>query len=106
VCQYLRVPIRDTGGWAEFWYDWNTQLHSHVGFGIDNPNDNDFLVGRTYNSFVFTNLMYDITKKFSTGFEVSYWKTSYMDRGGALILPGPTEQGNSVTLDWMFKYGF
>ncbi|MHB8971538.1 MAG: hypothetical protein ACYC3X_04585 [Pirellulaceae bacterium] len=104
VCPCLRVPIRDTGGWAEFWYDWNSQLHSHAGFGLDDPNDNDFLVGRSYNSFVFTNLMYDITKKFSTGFEVSYWKTSYVDRRPIPL--GPLEQGNSVTLDWMFKYGF
>jgi hypothetical protein len=109
VCSCMRVPIRDTGGWIEYWHDWNPRLHSHVGFSVDDPNNRDSLVGRTYNSFVFTNLMYDITKKFSTGFEVSYWQTSYMDRRVGQIPPaqlGPTEQANSVVFDWMVKYGF
>ncbi|MHB8866322.1 MAG: hypothetical protein ACYC6N_28380 [Pirellulaceae bacterium] len=109
VCSCIRSPIRDTGGWLEFWYYWNEQLHSHVGYGVDDPNNRDLFIGRTYNSFVFANLMYDFTQKFSTGFEVSYWKTSYMDSRAGQIPPeqlGPTEQANSVTLDWMFKYGF
>ncbi len=109
VCGCIRAPIRGTGGWAELWYDWNDQWHSHVGFGIDDPNNRDMQTGRTYNSLVFVNLMYDITKKFTTGFEVSYWKTSYMDSRVGQVPPeqlGPTDQANSVVFDWMFKYGF
>lgn len=109
VCGCVRGAVRATGGWAELWYDWNDRWHSHVGFGIDDPNNRDMLIGRTYNSFVFVNVMHDITKKFMTGLEVSYWKTSYMDARAGQIPPeqlGPTEQANSVVFDWMFKYGF
>ena len=67
------------------------------------------LIGRSYNSFLFANLMYDITKKFTMGFEVTYWKTSYMEQRAGLVPPsqlGPTEQANSVVFDWMCKYAF
>ncbi len=109
VCPCMRLPIRDTGGWGEFWYYWNPQVHSHTGFGVDDPNNRDSLIGRSYNSFIFANLMYDITKKFTMGFEVTYWKTSYMELRAGLVPPsqlGPTEQANSVVFDWMCKYAF
>lgn len=109
VCSCVRGPVRASGGWLELWYDWSDQWHSHAGFGIDDPNNRDMLFGRTYNSFIFANVMYDITKKFTTGFEVSFWKTSHMDARAGLIPPeqlGPTEQANAVVFDWMFKYGF
>ena len=109
VCPCYRVPIRDTGGWGEVWYKWDPQLHSHFGFGIDDTNNADALLGRTYNSFVFANVMYDITKKFTMGFEVSHWTTSYLERRAGQIPPeqlSPTEQGNSWVFDWMCKYAF
>jgi hypothetical protein len=102
VCACLRVPIRSSGGWCELWYYWTPQLHSHVGYGLDDPLNRDFLFGRSYNSFLFANVMYDITKKFTMGFEVTNWKTFYIANG----VPGPTEPANSWVFDWMCKYAF
>ena len=62
------------------WYDWTPRLHSHVGYGIDDPNDDDltFVGSRAYNQFYFGNLSYDVTKNFLAGIEVSSWRTLYV----------------------------
>jgi hypothetical protein len=90
--------IRDTGGWFEFWYDWTPRLHGHVGYSVDDPNDHDLHTTgeRTYNQFYFGNLIYDVTKNFLVGVEVSSWKTLYVNE-----LPG-----NSVRTEFVAKYGF
>jgi hypothetical protein len=109
VCPCVRKPIRSTGGWAEIWYDFTPYLHGHIGAGIDDPNNNDSLLGRTYNHFIFANVMYDITDKLVTGFEVTSWKTLYQEERAGLIPPSqltPSAPGEAITLDWMIKYGF
>jgi hypothetical protein len=109
VCPCLRVPIRATGGWAEVSYDLNPCLQTNVGFGIDDPNDADSLIGRTYNRFIYTNLWYKLTPRWRTGFEVSVWRTSYhnrTDEPGFTPIAGPTEPGRSVVLDWTTQYRF
>ena len=109
VCPCLRVPIRSTGGWFEVWYDWTTRLHSHAGFGLDDPNDRDSLLGRIYNHFVFVNLVVDVTDRLTTGCEVTSWKTLYHEKRVGQIPPNeltPSQPGESITLDWMIKYSF
>lgn len=109
VCPCLRVPIRSTGGWLEVWYDWTEWLQSHAGFGIDDPNNNDSLLGRTRNQFLFANVMFDITDNLRTGFEVSYWSTTYHELREGLTpdeLLSPSAPGRSVVLDWMMQYSF
>ena len=90
--------IRDAGGWFEFWYDWTPCVHSHVGFSLDNPNDHDLhTVGeRSYNQYYFANVLYNVTKQFLVGLEVSSWETLYVGQ-----LPG-----NSVRTEFAVKYGF
>ncbi len=90
--------IRDAGGWFEFWYDWTPQLHSHVGYSVDEPNKHDLdTVGeRSYNQFYFGNLLYDVTKNFLVGIEVSSWKTLYVGE----------QEGDSVRTEFVAKYGF
>ncbi|MCU0873907.1 MAG: hypothetical protein MUE50_16340 [Pirellulaceae bacterium] len=90
--------IHSTGGWGEVWYDLSPALHYHLGYGIDNPLDADITaaVGRTFNSFGYTNLIVDVTKKLNLGFEVSYWTTRYLG----------LEEGNSVTFEFSGAYGF
>jgi len=107
VCPCLRVPIRSTGGWVDVWYDWTPRWHSYAGMGIDDPRDDDSLVGRVYNHFIFANLVFDVTKNLNTGIEVTSWKTLYHDtRVGVDLPPVPTAPGESVTIDWMVKYAF
>jgi hypothetical protein len=89
--------IRDAGGWFEVWYDFTSRLHSHVGYSVDDPNDHDLVATeRSYNQFYFGNLMYDLTKNFLVGVEVSSWKTLYVGE-----LPG-----DSVRTEFVAKYGF
>jgi len=93
-----RRGIRSTGGWAEVWYDLSPTLHTHLGYGIDDPFNEDITAaaGRTRNSFLFTNLMIDVTKKMNLGFEVSYWSTEYLKYA----------TGDSVTFEFSGAYGF
>jgi len=91
-----RRPIRSTGGWVDVWYDWTPRLHNHNGWGIDDPLNQDITVGRTYNSFIFTNLSYDLTAKFLVGVEVSYWKTFWKTE----------DPGKSLNTALVAKYNF
>jgi hypothetical protein len=90
--------IRDAGGWLEVWYDWTPRLHSHVGYSVDDPNNHDLSVAteRSYNQFYYGNLIYDVTKNFLVGVEVSSWKTLYLGE-----LPG-----DSLRTEFVAKYGF
>jgi hypothetical protein len=109
VCPCLRIPIRSTGGWAEVWYDWTPHLHSHVGFGVDDPNDDDALLGRAYNQFIFSNLVFDMSDELTTGIEVTYWKTLYHEERVGQIPPdqlSPSEPGEAIVIEWMVKYAF
>ena len=60
--------IRSTGGWVEGFVYLTPNLHSHTGIVIDDPNDNDItaipntLFGRTYNSAIYSNLLWDVNK--------------------------------------------
>jgi len=90
--------IRSQGGWIELWYDWTPCLHSHFGYAIDDPNNNDLTAvgSRTFNQFYFGNFSYDFTKNFLVGLEVSSWRTLYVGQ-----LPG-----DAVRCEFVMKYGF
>ena len=93
-----RDTIRDVGGWFELWYDWTPCLHSHVGYSVDDPNNHDLHTAgeKSYNQFYFGNLLYDVTKNFLLGVELSSWKTVYVGQ-----LPG-----DSLRSEFVAKYGF
>ncbi|MCS7305423.1 MAG: hypothetical protein NZ602_10005 [Thermoguttaceae bacterium] len=106
---YTRNTIRSYGGWIDLWYDWTDRLHMHVGWGLDDPLNEDFLVGRTYNQFIFVNFLYDITKQFNTGIQVTSWRTFYQDRRAGLVPSsqlGPQRPGEAIVVEWMFRYSF
>jgi hypothetical protein len=106
VCPCLRLPIRSTGGWLELWYDWTPELHSHFGLGLDDPRNSDSLIGRTYNHFIFANLVVDLRKNLTTGVEVTSRKTLYHDTLAGMIPAAPTAPGEAVTIEWMVRYAF
>ena len=60
-------------------------LHSHTGIAIDDPNDDDItaipfsLFGRTYNSTLWSNLIWDMNKAYRIAFEATYRKTEYKE---------------------------
>lgn len=109
VCPCLRAPIDSIGGWVALEKHWSPSWESNIGMGIDDPTDTDSYLGRVQNSFVFTNLIWHVTKELRTGFEVTWWKTLYQEQRVGLIPPEletPTEPGNAITLEWMVRYDF
>lgn len=109
VCPCLRKSIRSTGGWAELAWVWSPAWETHCGLGIDDPNNNDSLMGRVQNSVLFSNVILHVTDHLSTGLELAYWRTLYQDRRVGQIpdsLLTPTAPGEAVTLEWMVRYDF
>jgi len=93
----LRRGIRSTGGWGEVWYHVTDKVHTHVGFGIDDPRDTDLSAGRrSQNHFWFANAVYDVTELFSIGLEVSHWKTKFVGLA----------DGEAVRIETVMKYRF
>jgi hypothetical protein len=88
--------IRDNGGWGDFWYDMKPDLHWHLGYSIDDPVNADMTTGRTYNQYFYCNFIYDITKFFNAGLEVSSWKTMYVDK----------RPGEALRLEALARYNF
>ena len=109
VCPCLREPIHSTGGWLEAAWHWNSVCESHVGFGVDDPDDNDSLFGRTLNEFIFGNVIWHVTPNVQTGVELTWWNTEYQEKRTGLIDPDlltPSAPGRAVTLEWMVRYDF
>ena len=104
VSAWTRDTIRDTGGWFDFAYDWTNCVHSRLGAGVDNPNDADVFVGRSYNRFIFTNIEVNFTEHLTSGVELAYWRTHYVD---ARPLPlNPTQPGESCVIQWTVRWAF
>jgi hypothetical protein len=72
-------PIRTSGGWIEaYYYLCPEKLHTHVGYGIDDPLDRDLAPGQPVrNETYFANLIWDVTKHLRLGWEVTYRRTEY-----------------------------
>ncbi len=83
--------IRSSGGWVEVYYYWTPCLHSHFGYGIDDPIDRDIAdslgaLGRVRSSTLYANLLWDLNQTFRVGFEFTWRETAYktlLDNEGA-----------------------
>ena len=71
--------VHTTGGWVElYYYLVPEKLHTHWGYGIDDPLNRDLAPGQPLrNDTWFANLIWDIGKHFRTGIEFTYRKTAY-----------------------------
>jgi hypothetical protein len=71
--------VHTTGGWVElYYYICPDKLHTHVGYGIDDPLDRDLAPGQPIrNDTWFANLIWDVTKNFRVAGEFTYRKTAY-----------------------------
>ena len=71
--------VRTTGGWGEVYVYWADDLHSHFGYGVDHPDEDDLSPGLpSRNAFAFANLIFDVTSNFEVGFEIGRWDTEYV----------------------------
>lgn len=93
----LRRAIRSIGGWGEVWWYWTETIHSHVGFGIDDPRDEDLSPGRrTQNHVFWANVIYNVTPELEVGFETSYWETRFKG----------LENGEATRFEFVMRYHF
>jgi hypothetical protein len=88
--------IHATGGWGEVYVDWLSCLHTHSGFAIDDPANNDMTSGRTCNQMLYNNVIWDATKNLQLAFEVDVWTTRYLT----------LSPGEGVRLEFAAKYKF
>ncbi len=85
----MLTEIGSKGGWAELSYRATTCMLLNVGYGIDNPDEDDFLIPaneanvRSFigqNSNFFGSVMYDLTSTVTLMAEVAWLKTTYQYR--------------------------
>ena len=89
--------IETSGGWAEVYYYCTPCVHTHWGYGIDNPDNGDLAVGQTsYNDTIWANLIWDVTKSFRLANEFTYRTTDY------LALPDNDGFGYHWQMQWKF----
>ena len=93
--------IRASGGWAEMFVYWTPCLHSHIGYGIDDPINRDvdidpLLLGRTKNSTAYANLLWDLNQSLRIGFELTWRETDYR------VLPDNDGAGFHTQFQWAF----
>jgi hypothetical protein len=70
--------IETSGGWLETFVYLTPCLHTHIGYGIDDPTDADIAAGgRLYNSTAYGNLLWDLNQTFRVGFELAWRETDY-----------------------------
>jgi hypothetical protein len=72
-------PVHATGGWGQVDYYFTPCLHSHFGFGIDNPADSElFLAQISQNRTIFANLIWDLNQSFRIAGELTFRDTDYI----------------------------
>jgi len=79
--------IESIGGWFEAYVKCCPDLTMHVGYGVDDPSNNDLGiidpmvgVGQTsFNDVAWWNMIYDVTDYFALEFEVSHRRTRFLD---------------------------
>jgi hypothetical protein len=83
----LKEEIGARGGWAELSYKPVDRLWLNAGYGIDDPDDEDFVIAAlttstksfiARNTSVFGSVMYDLTSTVTAMFEVSQLETRYL----------------------------
>ncbi|MFH0812443.1 MAG: hypothetical protein V2A69_06345, partial [Pseudomonadota bacterium] len=80
-----RDAIRTIGGWTQLTYQFTPQWKSTVGFGIDDPRNDDLNPGmRSKNSFYYLNVIYNLIPPVNIGLEYSHWDTEYINRSSGI----------------------
>jgi hypothetical protein len=71
--------VHAAGGWVEtYYYLCPEKLHTHIGYGIDDPLDGNLAPGQPVrNETYFANLIWDASKHWRLGCEVTYRRTEY-----------------------------
>jgi hypothetical protein len=90
-------PVHASGGWGQIDFYFNPCLHSHLGYGADDPADSELAPGQiALNRTAFANLIWDINSTFRVAGELTYRDTDY------LALPGNDGIGLHGQVQWKF----
>jgi hypothetical protein len=91
------LAVDSSGGWASVEFRPDDQVLTSFGYGLEDPDDETVIHGgRTKNSSVWANFIYDITSHVRTGVEMSYWRTHYK----------ALELGKSFRIQYSLIYSF
>lgn len=95
--------IRSTGGFMEVFTYLTPRLHNHTGYGIDDPRNRDIgtsaaSLGRTLNSTIYSNLLWDVNQTFRVGFEFTWRETNY----SSAVNPNNEGAGFHTQFQWAF----
>ena len=100
--------IEASGGWLELFVYWTPCVHSHFGYGVDDPKDSQVTppddpsdtgvipLGRIKNQTCFANMIWDVNSTFRIGAELAYRDTDY------LALPDNHGLGFQSQVQWSF----
>lgn len=70
--------IESSGGWLETFVYWTPKVHTHMGYGLDDPRDKNInFGGRTRNETYFANAIWDVNATFRVAGEVTWRETDY-----------------------------
>ena len=95
--------IYAAGGFGEFFWKMSPSLTVGVGYGIDNPQDEDLGVldgtigQRSRNESYWVNCIWTISKEWESRFEVSHLETTYVD---------PSNDSSSMIYHFLLRYAF
>lgn len=71
-------PVRGSGGWGEAMWYWQPKLHTHVGYGLDQPRSSDLFAGAfSRNETGFLNLIWDVAPYAQYAVEATWRRTRY-----------------------------
>jgi hypothetical protein len=90
--------VHTAGGWIEvYYYICPEKLHTHVGYGLDDPLDRDLAPGQPVrNDTWFANLIWEVTRYCRVAGEFTYRKTAY-----TVV---PSNQGFGLQTQVQFKF--
>jgi len=75
-----RTAVKAIGGWTQLSYQQSPSWKYNLGFGIDDPSNDDLSTGmRSRNSFYYLNTLYSLIPPLTIGLEYSYWETEYQN---------------------------
>jgi hypothetical protein len=92
------AEIHAAGGFLElFCYLCPEKLHTHFGYGIDDPLDGDLALTQiARNEIWFVNLIWDVNQSFRVAGELAYRQTAY------LLFPDNDGLGFQAQVQWKF----
>ena len=80
----LGKEIAAVGGWAQLIWDANAKFSLALGYGVDDPDDEDLNVGnRSKNEQVFANAFYKVNAAVTAMAEYAFMTTDYLEKADA-----------------------